>query len=207
AVAGIVTAIAQAMSQNVSGSELLFRQALPKQQVEGDLASAMKLYQNIASSKTADRAVKARALLQLAACYETLGKQSATVYQQIVRDYSDQPAANQAKAKLAALRPPTPPAAITMRKIETGPGVQNVVAIDGQRAIYWDPTSTILYIGNLDGKDRREIYRTKRVPMVVPSRDLSMIFLFLPLAPGETPAYAVIKSDGTGYHELTLTEN
>src|SRR5262245_9801826 len=105
AVAGIFTAIAPAMTQNVSESELLFRQALHKQQVEGDLASAMKLYQNIASSKTADRAVKAKALLQLAACYETLGKQAETVYQQIVRDFADQPAAAQARAKLVALRP------------------------------------------------------------------------------------------------------
>src|SRR4029450_6606334 len=91
AIAAMLTVVSPAMAQKVSESELLYREALHKQQVEGDLASAIKLYQNLASSKTADRAVKAKALLQLAACYEALGRQAESVYQQIVRDFADQP--------------------------------------------------------------------------------------------------------------------
>src|SRR5262245_16042379 len=114
----ILTMVSYSTAQKVSESELQFREALHKQQVQGDLPAAIKLYRNIAASKTADRAVKARALLQLAACYEKLGQQSEGVYEQIVRDFADQPAASQARAKLAALRPPTPPSTQTLRKIE-----------------------------------------------------------------------------------------
>jgi hypothetical protein len=35
-------------------------------------------------------------------------------------------------------------AAQTLRKIELGPGVQNIVATDGQRAVYWDAAETTL---------------------------------------------------------------
>src|SRR3989442_8266113 len=123
----ILTMVSYSTAQKVSESELQFREALHKQQVGGDLPAAIKLYQNIAASKTAERAVKARALLQLAACYEKLGQQSERVYEQIVRDFADQPAASQARAKLA-LRFPAPPSTQTLRKIELGPGVQNMVA-------------------------------------------------------------------------------
>src|SRR5262249_4080244 len=102
-------------AQSVSQGELQFREALHKQQVEGDLNGAINLYQAIVSSKTADKVVRAKALLQLAMAYDTLGRQSESLYQQIVRDFPDQPAAVQAKAKLAALRPPAAPATMTMR--------------------------------------------------------------------------------------------
>ena len=54
-------------AQNVSQAELQFREALHKQQVEGDLNGAVKLYQSTVAAKATDRAVKAKALLQLAA--------------------------------------------------------------------------------------------------------------------------------------------
>jgi tetratricopeptide (TPR) repeat protein len=52
-------------AQKISEAELQLRAASHKQSVEGDLAGAIKLYESIVSSKTADRAVKAKALLQL----------------------------------------------------------------------------------------------------------------------------------------------
>ena len=76
--------------------------------------------------------MKAKALLQLAIAYDTIGKQSLSLYEQIVRDFKDQPAFNAARTRLDALRPPTPPSTVTMRKIEFGDTVQNVVATDGQ---------------------------------------------------------------------------
>src|SRR5262245_41798344 len=124
-------------AQNVSESELRYREALRKQQVDGDLPAAIKLYQDIVATKTADRVTKAKALLQLAACYDTLGRESQTLYQQIVRDFADQPAAAQARKKLDALRPPAAPAGMTMRKIDFSPGL--IYATDGQRAIFEQP--------------------------------------------------------------------
>src|SRR5262245_39729727 len=120
-IAGAISAVfvmtPQFAAQNVSESELRYREAVRKQIVDGDIQAAIKLYQYIVASKTADRAVKAKALMQLAACYETVGKESQTVYQQIARDFPDQPAAAQARAKLRASAPPP---TMTIRQIEFG---------------------------------------------------------------------------------------
>jgi len=202
----ILTMVSYSTAQKVSESELQFREALHKQQVEGDLPAAIKLYQNIAASKTADRAVKARALLQLAACYEKLGQQSERVYEQILRDFADQPAASQARAKLA-LRFPAPPSTQTLRKIELGPGVQNIVATDGQRAVYWDAAETTLFFGDVAGKSKNIVLTATafRKPIAVASRDLSMVALFFPEAGDKPQSYAVVKTDGTGYYEINAT--
>src|SRR5262249_45148560 len=156
--------------------DLLMREALHKQQVEGDLNGAIKIYQQIVAAK-GSRTTTAKALLEMAACYEKLGRQSESVYEQIVRDYSDQPAAAQARAKLAALRP-APPRTMTLRKIELGEGIRNVAATDGRRAVYWDPTNTILYFGDLAGNEKRVILETRRPRRIAVSRDLSMVFVF-----------------------------
>ena len=95
-------------AQRVSESELLLREALHKQQVQGDLPGAIKIYQQIVSARNGDRSVSGRALLELAGCYEKLGQQAEAVYQRIVRDFADQPVAVQARARLAALRPAAP---------------------------------------------------------------------------------------------------
>ena len=95
--------------------------ATTEEQVDGDLKTAIADYQRIASDKSAPRDVRAKALLHLAGCYEKLGQQAQGVYQQIVRDFADQPAAAQARTRLAALKQndhPAPPATITQRKIE-----------------------------------------------------------------------------------------
>jgi len=70
--------------------------ATKKEQVDGDLKTAIADYQKIAADKSAPRDVRAKALLHLAGCYEKLGQQAQGVYQQIVRDFADQPAATQA---------------------------------------------------------------------------------------------------------------
>jgi dipeptidyl aminopeptidase/acylaminoacyl peptidase len=191
---------------NVSESELQFREAQHKQTVEGDLTNAIKIYQSIVASKTADKAVKAKALFQQAVCYEKLGQKSEAVYQQIIRDYSDQPAAKDAKAKLAALRPPAPPSTPTLRKIEFGNSIQNVVATDGRRVIYWDTANHRLLTGDVEGKSSRLVFQAKAdlLPDVIPSRDLSMVLLHFPVdRTSQLPTgYAVVKTDGTGYRDL-----
>jgi len=103
AIAAIFSLSFHIAAQKVSEAELRYRDALHKQQVEGDLNGAINLYQTIIASKTADRATRAKALLQLAACFETLGRNAEDVYQQLVRDFAEQPAAKQAAEKLAAL--------------------------------------------------------------------------------------------------------
>src|SRR6516225_8767687 len=85
---------------------------IAKEEVDGDLKSAMEIYQKIAADSSAPRDVRAKALLHIGGCYEKLGKQARQVYEQVVRDYADQPAASQARSRLAVLKqqehPPAP---------------------------------------------------------------------------------------------------
>ena len=49
---------------------------IEKEDVDGDLKSAMAIYQKIASDSSAPREVRSKALLRLAGCYEKLGRQA-----------------------------------------------------------------------------------------------------------------------------------
>jgi Tol biopolymer transport system component len=211
--AGVIAAIlltgSNFIAQNVSESELRYQQAFRKQTVDGDLPAAIKIYQEIVASK-ADRALRARALWQLAICYETQGgKQAQAVYAQIVNTFGDQPAAAQAKKKLNDMRAPAPPSTMTLRKIEFGPGIQNVVATDSVRAVYWNAEHTQLFFSEVDGKNKKVILATTadRRPIVFPSRDLSMVFFYFTQSQQSPEGYAVVKTDGTGYRQLNLIEN
>jgi hypothetical protein len=76
---------------------------IEKEDVDGDLKSAMDIYQKIAADTSAPRDVRAKALLRLGGCDEKLGKQAKQVYEQIVHDYPDQPPAAQARKRLALI--------------------------------------------------------------------------------------------------------
>jgi Tol biopolymer transport system component len=94
-----------------SGQDL-FQQALVKEQAAGDLNGAIAIYQRIVRDFTSDRALAAKALVQLGQCYEKLGSTEARkAYQRVVTDYADQ--ADQltlARARLAALAAASTPA-------------------------------------------------------------------------------------------------
>ena len=62
-----------------------------KEEGEGNLAEAIDIYTALANDDTADRSIRAKALLQMGICYEKLGKENATVaYQRLIREYADQ---------------------------------------------------------------------------------------------------------------------
>jgi hypothetical protein len=83
-----------AIAQTVSSTPgVMLQSGIEKEDVDGDLKTAMSIYEKIAADASAPRDVRARALLRVAGCDEKLGKQARQVYEQIVRDYSDQPAA------------------------------------------------------------------------------------------------------------------
>jgi hypothetical protein len=201
-----LTLTAPLVAQRVAEPELLLREAMHKQQVEGDLPAAIELYQQIVAAGSASRPVTARALLELAGCYEKLGQQSATLYRQIVRDFGDQPAAVQARVRLAALRPPAPPATMTMRKLEFADDIVQVIATDGQRGVFIVRPNTVIY-GDLTGKERRTL--VERVPgwRAVVSRDLSLFLVYFPQNGTKDSKVIVIRTDGGGERELELREN
>jgi hypothetical protein len=180
---------------------------IEKEEVDGDLKSAIEIYQKIAANSSAPREVRSKALLRLAGCYEKLGRQARQVYEQIVRDFADQPAAAQARTRLAALKPqehPAPPATMTVRKIEwSAVGSMDAADTDGQRAVYQDTAGNLLF-GDLAGHVTRVIFKPKRDDALWwdSSRDFSMVWLLFRGKPHRPRILAVMKTDGTDYREL-----
>ncbi len=69
----------------------LYQKALVKERSEGKLDEAIQLYRRAADSAGKDRALAAKALLQLGDCYEKLGSTEARrQYDRVIRDYADQ---------------------------------------------------------------------------------------------------------------------
>ena len=87
AVAAFTAVIA---SQTRSGNAV-FEQALAKERVEGNLPEAIRLYERVVAEFAADRALAAKALVQVGLCYEKLGREeSVRAYERLVRDFADQ---------------------------------------------------------------------------------------------------------------------
>src|SRR5687768_8256502 len=81
-----------ALMAQAARPEVQFKTAQHKEEVEGDLEGAIKLYREVAQAR--DRALAARALLRAADAYQKLGSGEASkIYERIVRDFADQPQA------------------------------------------------------------------------------------------------------------------
>ena len=177
---------------------------IEKEEADGDLPAAIAIYQSIAADTSAARDVRARALLRLARCDEKLGRQAKQIYEQILHDYADQPAAAQARNRLALLKQQehtADPLSMTVSKIE--PSVLHGMETsntDGERAVYREGNN--LYSGDLAGLSRHIILKNITFFGWVPSRDFSMVALNLLAIPNRPHTLAVIKTDGTGYREL-----
>jgi len=106
-----------------------------------------------------------------------LGRQAQKVYEQVVRDFGDQPAAAQARSRLAALRLAggrTLPATMTQRKLP--PRTYS----DGQRELRQDDPTASLTIGDFAGKEKHVIIKPKTgdsISAVMPSHDISMVLM------------------------------
>jgi Tol biopolymer transport system component len=185
------------------GAGVLLESGIEKEDVDGDLKSAMDIYQKIAADNAAPREVRARALLRLAGCDEKLGHQSKQVYEQIVREFADQPAATQARKRLALISQqerPAPPATMSERKIEWSRlGLLGPADTDGERAVY--SSGDNLYFGDLAGRSKRLVLNTKNYGSI-PCRDFSLVLLDLLPTPTRQHTLAIIKPDGTGYRTL-----
>jgi hypothetical protein len=180
---------------------------IAKEEADGDLKAAITVYQQIAGDTSAPRAVRAKALLRLGRCDEKLGQQARQVYEQILRDYADQPVAVQARTRLAALKQQDSPAApktMTTRRIDwQSVGQFSASDTDGQRAVYRDASGK-LYFGDLAGHSKRLVFESKDEFGWIPSRDFSAVLLILPKTPSRPQKIAVIKTDGSGYREIPV---
>jgi len=93
-------------SMHAQDSEQLFQKGIMQEEGEGDLKKAIAIYNKIVNNVSADRNLRAKALLQVGICYEKLGNQNARkTYQKLISDYSDQSAiVALGKQKLKALK-------------------------------------------------------------------------------------------------------
>jgi Tol biopolymer transport system component len=89
----------------LQSAEQLMGVALHQEEVEGSLQAAIATYQQVLKTPGVPRALAARALFRIGACYERLGVDGARkAYEAVVANYGDQSElAAQAKARLVAL--------------------------------------------------------------------------------------------------------
>jgi Tol biopolymer transport system component len=128
------------LTQHVSEPEVRLQEALHKEQAEGDLAGAIKLYERVAADRQAPRPVAAQALLNAGRCYEKLRRREAqNAYERIVTQFTDQGAiAAQARARLAAMLadPKGASAGLSSTKLRTFATVNSTnVSVDGRFTI------------------------------------------------------------------------
>ena len=85
----------------------LFQKALQKERAEGNLEEAIALYERIVEEHASDRALVAKALLQMGKDYELLGRtdEAQQAFATVASEYTDQTeAARLARAKMTAMR-------------------------------------------------------------------------------------------------------
>jgi Tol biopolymer transport system component len=130
------------LAQASRAAEAQFKAAQHTEEVEGDLKGAIEQYKKLAQGS--DRAIAAKALLQMAACYEKLGQSDAQkTYERVVREFADQlESAATAQTRLAALgtRASTSPADLSYHLAWTAPGRNTYlssVSPDGRYISYY----------------------------------------------------------------------
>ncbi len=157
--AGLLTA-SSALAQKDDQAEVLMQAAHQKQLVEGQLEEAIQLYKRIVQEHSGDRAVAAKALLEMGQCYEKLGKTEARkAYERVLRDYADQnEAAAQARTRLAALsgNGTSRSSEMVTRRVWAGPLVVGGLSPDGRYLSCVDGTTGDLALLDFaTGKTRR----------------------------------------------------
>ena len=143
------------------GPQALFERARLLEENSKTLGEAITLYKQVMTQAGSDRALAAQALLRAAECHQKLGQAEARVlYQQLVRDYGEQPAATTARARLANDAPVTR---------STGPSIQQVATIGDPRTQV-SPDGRYLIAGAGNGQiGVREIATGKVRPLTEPA--------------------------------------
>ena len=123
----------------------LFQKALATERADGDLRGAIQLYERMVKQFPGDRPLVASALARMAECYRMLGDaQARRIWEQLVRDYSDQKEATEAKQRLATLEGAKPARPLTIRTVLSttgrGPDIETVTA-DGRLGAGGDSSS------------------------------------------------------------------
>jgi Tol biopolymer transport system component len=125
-------------------AEQLFQSAIYKEEVEGELDAAIKIYKTIIDEYPENRSAAAKALLHTGLCYEKLGNaQASKAYERVVRNFADQAEiVAQARVRLAALvgsgGKESAGGLVARRILTDASGVRGVLTEDGKYIRYLD---------------------------------------------------------------------
>jgi Tol biopolymer transport system component len=198
-------AVSSAIAQKDDQAEVLMQAAHQKQLVEGQLEEAIQLYKRIVQEHAGNRAVAAKALLEIGRCYEKLGNTEARkAYERLLRDYGDQnEAAAQARARLAALTGKVASGSSQMvtRRVWAGPDVHVMGSLspDGRHLSCVDGTTGDIALRDLTtGKMRRLTNEGSRpeIKASAISRDGKEVAYNWPIK-GGYPDLRVVRVDGS----------
>jgi Tol biopolymer transport system component len=134
--AGVLSGTPQRSDQG----EVLLQKAIHKEMVEGKLEEAIQIYKEVFTASKNNRALAARALVQMGQCYEKLGNAEArNAYERVIKEFADQGEQVQAaRTKLAALSAPEAKPKFTKIRVPTKlpRGTEMAISADGQQLAY-----------------------------------------------------------------------
>ena len=134
--AGVLSGTPQKSDQG----EVLLQKAIHKETVEGRLEEAIQIYKEVYTTNKNNRALAARALVQMGQCYEKLGNAEArNAYEQVIKEFADQEEQVQAaRTKLAALTAPEANPKFTKIRVPTKLPFFTAIGLspDGQQLAY-----------------------------------------------------------------------
>lgn len=116
-------------------AEQLYQSALYKEEIEGELDAAIKIYEMVIKQYPENRPVAAKSLLHSGICKERLGmKEAQKSYERVVRDYNDQSdIVAQAKFRLTILGSPgVKKGFVTRRILADASGIGGNLTSDGK---------------------------------------------------------------------------
>jgi Tol biopolymer transport system component len=136
--------VSQIFGQVNRTADVQFKAAQHKEEVEGDIKGAIEVYKKLAEGK--DRSIAAKALLQLARCYEKLGQADAQkTYERILRDFNDQKTtAAEARVRVTAMGGASRPAGTLTAQLlwkEITIDASSTITSDGHWLIMREPFS------------------------------------------------------------------
>ena len=153
-----------AVAQQKKQQEIDLQAAMRTETVEGDLQSAIEHYKKIVAAHGGNRAVAAKALVQMGQCYEKLGNAEAQkAYERVLRDYADQrELAAEARTRLSALGHAAglvDASAMTVRRSWAGPDTDTTGApsLDGRYLSYVDWATGDLAVRDLATGEKRRL--------------------------------------------------
>jgi Tol biopolymer transport system component len=155
-------------AQQAPSADVQLKAARQRQQVDGDLAGAIKQYQVIVDRfQKTNRSVAATALVYMAECHQKLGNAEAQkIYERVVREFGDlSQVAAAARSGLSAMNTassPASPPTLAMRRLYDGPGLDwcNGLSSDARLLSHIDWSTGDIAVADLRNSQVRRITKT-----------------------------------------------